>query len=170
MYLSFQGARYTADLAWSVGDTEKALRCFNEMIATAKIDVFKITPYAGLAKIYLEQGNWAQAAGYLAESIVLQLANPIHVTFEDLFFLVEFTAILALSQGRAETAVRLLAAANRSYQFNHLTFPPPQRLMVDQAYATARNSLDATAFTTAWETGLAMTLNQALELALTTVK
>ena len=77
--------------------------------------------------------------------------------------------MLAISRQRLEAAATLLGAADSDYHYNRLVYPPPQRQMIDQAFATVRAALGDPCMGAAWEVGKTMLLPQALEYALKTV-
>jgi predicted ATPase/class 3 adenylate cyclase len=71
-----------------------------------------------------------------------------------------------VSDGLLERAVKLLAAAEALMKVMGARLFPPDQIEFDQALAETRKKLDAEAFSSAWEEGLAMTLEQAVAYAL----
>jgi hypothetical protein len=75
----------------------------------------------------------------------------------------EGLADVALSSGLAAAAVRLLAAAQSTRTQIAAELSPRERANFDGLVTTARASLKPASFTSEWETGLALTWEQAID-------
>jgi non-specific serine/threonine protein kinase len=81
--------------------------------------------------------------------------------------LLESFAILASAQGQAQRAACLAGAADALREVIGVPPPPADRARYDSVLAAARGALGETAFAAARAEGLAMTMEQAIEHALT---
>ena len=69
---------------------------------------------------------------------------------------------LAADEGRAERAVRLLAAAHAFWERIACLRPPAEQAAYDAELASAREALSPDAFSAAWEQGKGLTLPEAV--------
>jgi hypothetical protein len=76
-------------------------------------------------------------------------------------------AAVAVAQGQAQLAARLFGSAETLYELLRLTLSPFERDIHERAVAVARSQLDEAMFATAWAEGKQMTLEQAIDYALT---
>jgi non-specific serine/threonine protein kinase len=77
-------------------------------------------------------------------------------------------AMTASTQGRADRAVRLFAAAEVLHGATGTTMPEPARVVYERRLEQARAALGSRAADRAWEGGLSLTTDQAVALALST--
>jgi tetratricopeptide (TPR) repeat protein len=169
--------RVLAELAWCVGNypqVEKWLTELQELDVTSNQtdEIFhfhKPSIALGRAKVALSKKNWSAAAEHTIIGLKIQIQMPIYYftdLYEDKFAAVYLTAIIVLAQELAIKAARLLGSTSQSYQANKLTFPLFRRQLIDQTIEETRTALDEESFTSAWEQGRAMDLNEALVYAL----
>lgn len=78
---------------------------------------------------------------------------------------IEGLACIAAACGQAERAIQLAGAAHAARRILEAPLPPADQIRYDRFLATARNALHGSSLDRAWNTGLAMTLEQALDLA-----
>jgi tetratricopeptide (TPR) repeat protein len=112
-------------------------------------------------------GNEARARALFQESLVL--ARYERKTWWDKSTLVYDMAGLArmgAAQGQLERAVVLYGASEAYRATGPLPLAPPEEAQRDRVLASARAALGEAAFTTAWATGQAMPLDEAIALAL----
>lgn len=72
---------------------------------------------------------------------------------------------LAADEGRAERAVRLLAASDAFWQGIDCSRPPADQAVYDANVTSAREALPPEAFAAAWEEGIGLSLTEAVALA-----
>jgi tetratricopeptide (TPR) repeat protein len=167
--------RVYAELEWGMGNypqAEKWLAEFEKMVAASNLQdvlVFDRTKAVFiLIELTLSKKDWDGAAEQIRSALNLQ--NKIKgfwgMVFDPRPVAVSLAAVLALAQRKSEKAARLLGSANQSYQAYRLTFPLFRRQLIDQTIEDTRNALDEATFTTAWEQGRAMGLNEASAYAL----
>jgi non-specific serine/threonine protein kinase len=112
------------------------------------------------------QGNLTQAQAIWTESLTLNREFGGRVRDEVAFQGIEGLAEIAATHGHARQAARLLAAAEAL----RTSVGVPRPLHIQSAYAgavsAARDALDAGAFTAAQAEGAALSLEQAIALAL----
>jgi len=72
---------------------------------------------------------------------------------------------LAADEGRAERAVRLLAASDAFWQGIDCTRPPADQAVYDANVTSAREALSPELFAVAWEEGIGLSLTEAVTLA-----
>ena len=117
----------------------------------------------GLAEIARSTGNLEPAAAMYSEGMALfqQTAEQRGVAW-----CMEGLAKLALGRHQPERATRLLAAASSLRDACGAPVQPADRPDYDRAVAAAQAQLGETAFSAAWAQGRALTLEQAIALAL----
>jgi predicted ATPase/transcriptional regulator with XRE-family HTH domain len=151
------------DLALYEGDVTRARGLYHEAVALLRdLDERYILPWAlrGLGRALHAQGEDAQATALIAESLDL---------FRDqgriygIGCCLDVLAGVAGTQGQPERAARVFGAA-QGLRRRESTLPWPVGARVDyeRDLATVHAQLDDAAFATAWATGQAMTLEQAI--------
>ena len=117
----------------------------------------------GLADLWREEGNCAATAASLAESLrmysVLGDKANVERTLEEMAF-------LAAELGQTERAARLWGAAERLWEELDLSRSPNAQEEHEKSVSAARATLGEEVFTSAWEDGRAMTLEQGITYAL----
>jgi ATP/maltotriose-dependent transcriptional regulator MalT len=115
------------------------------------------------AEIALAQGDPARARAILLESLTLfqQLGMKLPIVRS-----LEIMGTIEAGEHQAACAVRLLAAAEALREALGAPLPPPDRPTYARALAAAREQLGKRAFATAWDEGRALSLDQAVDLAL----
>jgi hypothetical protein len=83
----------------------------------------------------------------------------------DVLSSVEALASIAVAQGRAQLAVRLLAAAETLRESIDAPRPPDEQAARDVALDVARSALTGEAFEAAWRMGAGLSLTEAVVLA-----
>ena len=84
----------------------------------------------------------------------------------DIAYTVEERAALALAEDDPQRAARLAGAAQAAREGIAATLPPKQRTTHEQTLTAARAALGDEAFTTDWDAGRALTLDEAVKQAL----
>jgi tetratricopeptide (TPR) repeat protein len=146
-----------------------------EIDATVNIDrmnLHRAYLYTVLAKVAISKMNWYVAAEHVRSALNSQIQTPVWSDglYEHKNGTVTLAGVLASALGKPEKAARLLGTADRSYRLHRLTFPLFRRQLIDQTIDDTRTALDEATFTTAWEEGKAMDLNEALAYALQVVE
>jgi predicted ATPase/DNA-binding SARP family transcriptional activator len=188
IYLSIHGrdfgriytfvVRILADLEWGTGNYAEAdnwLTELQEMTVTENIDRMDFNRTSldiGRAKAAISKMNWYVATKHTISALKEHIQSPLsfRLLYEDKYTAVYLSAIIAFSQGQAVKAAQLLGSTDKSYRLCRLTFPLFRRQLIDQTIEDTRSALDEKTFTTAWEAGKAMDLNEALAYALQVVE
>ena len=112
------------------------------------------------------------AAEHTISALKKQIQSPVSLFFfsEDEYAAVNLSAIIALAQGQAVKAARLLGSTDQFYQYYRPALPLFSRQLFDQTIEEAQTALGEETFTTAWEEGKAMDLKEALAYALEVVE
>jgi tetratricopeptide (TPR) repeat protein len=167
--------RVYAELEWGLGNFSQARMWLNELQKIVRASNYqrdnnyhKTSAELGLAKVALSKRDWEAAAEHIQFALNIQMKMPIFLeqSFEDKYAAVYLAAVFSSSMDQPDKAARLLGAANNSFQIYRLTFPLFRRQLIDQTIQDTRTALDKKTFTTAWEEGKAMNLNEALAYAL----
>jgi predicted ATPase/class 3 adenylate cyclase len=116
-------------------------------------------PIAALGRIKTYQGDVAAALAFYEQG--LALARELHDDWL-LATCLEGWASVVAKQGKCELAARLWGVAESSRERCGIPLTPLDRVDYDPEVAAARTHLGEQAFTTAWEEGRAMTLEQVL--------
>jgi hypothetical protein len=111
------------------------------------------------------QGDYASLRSFAAESITLRrgLGDKRGIALS-----LDTYSILALNQGQAKRAARLLGAADALREAIGTALSPAQLATHTLDVARVRSALGDDRFAAAWAEGRAMTLEQAIEYALKT--
>ena len=118
-----------------------------------------------LADVVLDEGKFGDARPLLDESLTLNLALGDQTAIA---YLIEDYAGLAAAESQPEKALRLAGFADALRASIGAPLPPSEQARVDRMIAPARAALSESTITTEWETGRAMELEQAIQLALST--
>jgi len=115
-----------------------------------------------LGKLEFENGDLVTARSHLSESLAIhrELGDRLEITY-----CLEIAAPLAASQGAYHHAARLWGAAERLREEAGTPRPPSELPKYRQHVADARATLVDDSFDAAWLEGRAMTMEQAVELA-----
>jgi tetratricopeptide (TPR) repeat protein len=119
-----------------------------------------------LADVVLDEGAFADARPLLDESLEISrdLGDQTAIAY-----LIEDYGGLAAAEKKPEKALQLTGFAAALRESIGAPLPPAEQARVDRMIAPARAALTESVVTAAWETGRAMGLDQAIELALTTI-
>jgi tetratricopeptide (TPR) repeat protein len=147
-------------IAWSQGDYARATQLGQESIQISQenpILRFDTTIYYYRGRTALSQGDFLQAEKF------------IRMALADLFIKAKVLpgcAVLFCQQGKHPQAARIFAAIHARFEWERLGLPPRERSEHDGALAATRLALGEEAFAADWAEGQALTLEQALEIAL----
>jgi tetratricopeptide (TPR) repeat protein len=183
IYLSIRGRNFgrfnafvtqiLAELEWGTGNYAEADKWLTELQELTVTDYIRSEDQRRMiislerAKVAISKKNWHVATEHTKSALKTQIQSPLpSIVFVDLYSAVYLSAIITFAQGWAIKAARLLGTSEKSYRLHGLTFPLFRRQMIDQTIDDTRNALEEGIFTTAWEAGKAMDLNQALVYAL----
>ena len=124
------------------------------------------TSLGTLGNMSLDQGDYPEAAAYFSESLKIRQAlgylRGVATSLEGL-------ASVVAGQGGALPAARILAAAERLREDVGSPPAPNERPGFDRRIAAVQEAIgDEGAFARAWAEGRAMSLEQAIDLALDT--
>ena len=159
-------AVYLAQVAKNRGDDERAIPLFEECLELARKRGERhaaSSALRSLGELMQARGDYECAAGYLRESLVLiRELNDRACALTTL----DSLAVLAAARGDVARAARLLAAAGASRVAQGRSLPSTEQDRLDQA-ANACARLGRATFAAAWSEGSAMTLEQAIGVALT---
>jgi predicted ATPase/class 3 adenylate cyclase len=152
-------------LAWEQGDYERAMQSFGESIPLFEIvgDLRGIAVSAngvGRAAVLLRRPY--EGLAYLERS--LSLAHSLSDQHEASLAL-EGLALIALEDGDAARATRLLAQADALRQAVATFATPREQAEFEHAVSSARTRLGEAAFDVAWSEGLVLTLAEAVAYA-----
>jgi adenylate cyclase len=116
-----------------------------------------------LADVVLDEGVFADARPLLDESLGInrELGDQTAIAY-----LIEDYGGLAAAEAKPEKALQLAGFAAALRETIGAPLPPSEQARVDRMIAPAREDLSESVVTAAWETGRAMGLEQAIELAL----
>lgn len=114
----------------------------------------------------LPLGDDLAAASHLLES--LHLHHEVRFSWSTVFSLICCTALLT-AQGRIVPALHLVGAAVAARQASGAVVLPFEQTVIDEARAVAQQQLGEEATQAAWRQGEAMTLEEAVALALATI-
>ncbi len=148
------------ELATAQGYYERCIARWRELGNRSEVAVFQ----GELAHLLLAQGRHGDATQLLLQSLAVQreLATP-----QRFPYCLEGLAALAATYGQPIRALRLAAAAAALRSRYGSTIPEIEGDRIARALADARTALGAAASATAWDTGLALTTDDAVTEALT---
>jgi predicted ATPase/DNA-binding CsgD family transcriptional regulator len=116
-----------------------------------------------LAQVSIAEGRHEEARGALRESLLLRQDQG---SRSGITYSLDSIAALAAAENEPQRAIQLLGAAASIRQTIGERLTPVARTMVDEWLQPLRRAVDQDTFQSAWEAGRAMSLEQALELAL----
>ena len=111
-----------------------------------------------LGRAVLGLGDLPRAAGLFRQSLKIHFEGKASL---GIAYTLHGLAAVALAEGRAWRAVRLLSAVQLIFDRYPLP-PPPRRKQLETSVARSRDALDPSDFSAAWREGQAMTLDQAV--------
>jgi hypothetical protein len=155
-------------VAFYQGDHGRALARLEEALALSeslKYSMGRACALSTQAEVALAENNLARARQLLAASLAdfEQLGMKWH-----LLRCLEIQAAIESAGGHPARAARLLGAAAAARAALGTPLPPPDRPAYERAAASARAQLGEEGFAAAWSHGSALTLYQAIDLALQT--
>jgi len=126
-------------------------------------DLRLAVPLGYLGYLAPRRGDYATARSLFEESLMLWQGAHTHQW--GIAWRLEGFAALAVLEGDPERAVRLFGAAEVVLESTNERLDWIDRLGYDQYVATAREQLGEAAFAKAWAEGRTMTMEQAIECA-----
>jgi predicted ATPase/class 3 adenylate cyclase len=161
----------TDNLAWiclELGDRERARTLHEDVVSRARAmgnERMEASALGGLASIIGDEGRVEEALAMLKESLRIWYdLGERHMVARDLL---RFARVLAL-EGRAGTAARLLSSSEALHEeigVREAWLPAD----IQGTLTTIRTQLDEGALAEAWEQGRALTVDEAVALALDSV-
>jgi predicted ATPase/transcriptional regulator with XRE-family HTH domain len=158
-----------AESARLQGDLERARVLLEEALSEARTTGF-LWGVAGaltlLGHLAREQQDYLLARARYRESLGLyrRLRNPTYTAW-----CLEGMAALDCAEHHYERATQLCAAATVLRQKEQTPLPPAEQGPFDQTVMTARAALDEVAFSEAWAAGAALTQEEAITFALSSI-
>ena len=118
-----------------------------------------------LADVVLDEGAFADARPLLDESLGIsrELGDQTAIAY-----LIEDYGGLAAAEAKLERALQLAGFAAALRETIGAPLPPAEQARVDRMIAPAREALPEAVVSTEWETGRSLSLDHAIELALST--
>jgi predicted ATPase/class 3 adenylate cyclase/uncharacterized protein HemY len=154
--------------AYLQGDYTHAEEIFQESLA--QLQELRSTSHSAVTLLYLghvarEQGSFDRAAAYYRDALALSrgLSDKMRIARG-----LEAIATVIWTQGRAESAVQLLAAADNLRDELGSVLHPLERPAIDRTIEGLRVVMDEADFGRAWDDGQALSLEQAVLEALDT--
>jgi predicted ATPase/class 3 adenylate cyclase/tetratricopeptide (TPR) repeat protein len=158
-----------ARLALVQGDDGRVLTLLQQQVAqlrqSAALSVL-VMILPALGALVNAQGDSAQARAILREALLLQQQFAPHNVYGEFLDSLEACAGVAVGQGQAVQAARLLGAAEVLHRTKGVQMLPSARPAYRRAVAAARAHLADEVFAAAWAAGQALTLEQAIAEAL----
>ena len=145
------------------GDSRRARQLYEEALQLGVGDQHRQVPLINLGFVSCSQGDYAAARGFFAET--LAIARRLGDKGGIAYGLEGLGGVYGL-QGQAERTARLLGAAETLRKAISLPLQEGDRPDYDRFLAAARDALGESAFEAEWKTGGAMSLEQAIDLAL----
>jgi tetratricopeptide (TPR) repeat protein len=158
-----------ARLALVQGDDGRVLTLLHQQAVLLREQAaisFLIMILPALGTLVHAQGDRAQARAILREALLLQQQFAPHNVYSEFLDSLEACAGVAVGQGQAVQAARLMGAAEVLRRTNGVQMPPSAGPAYRRAVAAARAQLGDTAFAAAWSGGQSLTLEQAIAEAL----
>jgi tetratricopeptide (TPR) repeat protein len=155
-----------AILARERDDYPQALRLFDENLTLARQagDKWLVAQTLGQLAIAVQYaGQPDQSTALHIEQITLGQELKANVLIA---WGLEGVAAVAAGEGQAERAAHLLGAAEALFEALSAGLPPTQRVVHDRTAEAARAALGEEAFAAAWAAGRAMSLDEAVRVAL----
>jgi tetratricopeptide (TPR) repeat protein len=154
------------EVARAAGDYDAARSFYEKSLSTSREagNSSGIANAVGnLGAVSLHQGNHMEAATLLRSALVLQRRLGDR---KNIIACLAGLAAVAIAESKPEWAARLLGAAEALRERIGVLIGPADRVLYEHQIGFARNSLSEEAFASAWTEGRAMTLEQAIEYAL----
>jgi len=152
--------------AFFEGDYRRAEALMTEQVRMARdnaVDSMVVQSLANFALPLGAQGKWDEARSLYAEALTRShRIGQLSVVAKCLAGI----AALAASTGQVESASRLFAASQHLRDELEYRLPPPDLTLLEHHIEAARARCDETTWTFAWQAGLAMSLDDAIALAL----
>jgi predicted ATPase/class 3 adenylate cyclase/tetratricopeptide (TPR) repeat protein len=153
-------------VAWAQGDDERAVERFEASLAIGRELGSKhamASALYGLGKVAYSRGDHERAGALHREALVFwrDIQNRTGA-----IYCLEAVAALALARHQLEPAARLFGAIEVYYQQFRFFVSPRERAEHEQYLAALRAALGDEAFEQLWAEGRAMTMEQAIYLAL----
>jgi predicted ATPase/class 3 adenylate cyclase len=138
---------------------KESVRIYQEIGATFNVILEK----SNLAHLERNLGNYADALEYYRGTIVAfrDIAQGGAVAHQ-----LECFGFIALAQNQNERAVQLFAAASSLREKSGTRMTPDEQTYFDGQLKSLREKMDVSKFDSAWATGHALRMEQAIELAL----
>jgi predicted ATPase/class 3 adenylate cyclase len=138
---------------------EKAINAYQETGARFNVIIAK----SGLAHMERELGNYAIALDIYRETIVAfrDMGQTGAVAHQ-----LECFGFIALTQNQNERALKLIAAANALREKGGTPMTPDEQVYFDEQLKVLREKMDKIKFDSIWSNSRALTMEQAIELAL----
>jgi tetratricopeptide (TPR) repeat protein len=157
-------------LAWmyeELGDHERARALHEDNLGRARALPNKLIEgqtLGALASLAFEQGRTRDAVSMMKDVLRIDRDRGVHL--QTALDLSRFARALALAGGAGADAARLLASAETARDEIGAGAPPWLAKLNEEALTTIRTQLDEGAFAGAWEQGRALTVDEAVALAL----
>jgi tetratricopeptide (TPR) repeat protein len=151
---------------WEQGEPARAMARLEEAREVARehrLDWILPSILIGLGTIATDPGEPARAAGYFRESLAAAQARG---NLDDLTDGIGGMARLAAATGEAETATRLLGAADTLRESLGVTISPGEQEDLDTIFNGLRAKLGEEVFAAAWASGRALSEQEAVAEAL----
>lgn len=148
---------------WSQGDDPQAIRFGAELIeGYTDYPYEQMVAYLYQGRVALSQNDPNQAKELLSQAFARATPNDeIHIRV----MLLLGWVCLASKQGKFKEAARMIGALATIYPRISPSLTPRERREYDDVLGVVRAGLDNSTFTEAWQAGVAMSLDQALEAA-----
>ena len=160
-------------LAWAydeLGEVDRARSLMEDVLEQARAAGDKHAQVHALESLAIDaaaEGRVEEATTMLEQAY--ELNRELGDRFREAVIVCRFARVLAFA-GRAEDAARTLATGETLYEQMGASLMAWLRRGNDEALALIRAELDHGAFTEAWEEGRKLTADEAVALALTTLK
>jgi tetratricopeptide (TPR) repeat protein len=147
------------DYAAARAHFEESVSVYQEIGATFNVILEK----SNLAHLERQVGNYARALEYYRETIVAfrDIAQTGAVSHQ-----LECFGFIALAQNQNERALQLFAAANALREQDGTPMTPDEQTYFDAQLKGLRAKMDSMEFDALWSQGRAMTMEQAIAVAL----
>ncbi|MBI5879661.1 MAG: tetratricopeptide repeat protein [Chloroflexi bacterium] len=155
-----------ADIVMSEGDAEEAYALYEDYVKQLRIVGIKdgiAIPIRRLGQIALQRGDYAEAAALFQESLA---SNMEAQDQRGAAACLAAWAAMYAAQGRSLEAARLYGAVNTLLESWHTRMLPIDQDLYERSIAALRARFDAATFDAAESAGRALTLEQAIALAL----
>jgi non-specific serine/threonine protein kinase len=153
-------------VALRLGELATARRLLDESLALARrIGDVWVLPFSldELAQVSIAEGRHEEARRALRESLLLRQDQG---SRSGITYSLDSIAALAAAEKQPQRAIQMLGAAASIRETIGERLTPVARTMVDEWLRPLQRALGQDAFQSAWEAGRAMSIEQALELAL----